>query len=181
MVSAFADVHDPICATGATGSLSLSASGGSGTYRYSVNGGAFSDKVSITSLTAGEYTIIAKDVNLCPSAAISKTLVDPEGDILFVWFTFAIIDIYLVVGVSVTSTVDPECAGSSTGSLVLSAQGGSRTGYTYNVNGNNYSSSSIPSLPAGSYSIFVIDSNRCVSPVVASATLVDPQGIITCL
>lgn len=81
VVAAFADIANPICASGATGSLSLYASGGTGTYKYSINDGAFSDDVNITSLHAGEYTIVAQDINQCISSVITKTLIDPQGTI----------------------------------------------------------------------------------------------------
>lgn len=94
MVYAFADSTDPICESGSSGSLTLSATGGSGTFKYSVNNGLFSDDVKITSLPAGDYSIIAQDINQCNSRPISKTLADPQGIVILLRGIVALINNY---------------------------------------------------------------------------------------
>ncbi len=81
------------------------------------------------------------------------------------------------------STNNPDCAGASTGSITITAQGG-QPPYTYSVdNGGNFSASStISNLPAGSYTIKVRDANGCeVSYLGNPVLLIDPVGALISL
>jgi hypothetical protein len=57
----------------ANGSITASASGGNGPYTYSRDGASFQSSATFSNLAAGNYTIIARDVNGC-SGSTSVTL-----------------------------------------------------------------------------------------------------------
>lgn len=70
---------------------------------------------------------------------------------------------------------DTKCADSATGSLSLSATGGSGN-YKFSVNGGTFTSSiTRTSLSKGSYSIVAQDKNLCESSLI-SRSISDPDG-----
>ena len=56
---------NPVCATDATGSVSLKLSGGTSPFQYQQNTQAFQSSANYTALTKGNYTYTAKDKNGC--------------------------------------------------------------------------------------------------------------------
>lgn len=74
-------------------------------------------------------------------------------------------------------STNPTCYMSSTGSLLLQGRGGNITGYTFSVNGSEFSGENeITSLASGTYFIVAKDSNDCPSDSM-SISLIDPSGI----
>lgn len=65
----------------------------------------------------------------------------------------------------------------NTGSLLLQGKGGNTSfGYTFSVNGSDFSyKTSISSLVAGTYSIVAKDANQCISGDF-TITLTEPSG-----
>jgi len=147
--------------TGQTnGSITATASP-AGTYTYSKNGGAFQATGVFNNLSAGSYTITAKNSNGCTGTTIVVlTAINPCTGIN--------------IGITPTvSNVVPCTTPTANGSISVAASGSS--GYTYNSNGGAYQSSSIfAGLAAGNYIIGVKDLNGCTNTqtvVVGTATM----------
>ncbi|MBN2813711.1 MAG: SprB repeat-containing protein, partial [Bacteroidales bacterium] len=70
------EATDPTCLGIENGSLTITAIGGSGVYQYSADGGtSFVDESVISSLTSGNFQVVARDGNDCLSEAYPVTLV----------------------------------------------------------------------------------------------------------
>lgn len=137
------------------GSITVAGSGGKGSIVYSIDGNNFSSTASFNDLSAGSYTITARDENGC--TAVSTITVEAEAN------TIAFeVDI-----------VGSSC-GSETGSITITATGGS--GNTeFSVDGTNFSSNpAFNQLAPGEYNVTVRDGsctvNRTVN-VLSDATL----------
>ncbi len=150
-------------APGATnGSIAASASGGAAGFTFNINGGAFQASGTFSNLGAGNYTIIAKDVNGCTGSAVF-TLIDPNP----------------CAGVTITVsnvvTNNTPCQSPPTGSITVTPGGGTGP-YTYKLNSGAFQSSNIFSnLSAGNYSVTAKDANGCTGT--ANALLTDlPEG-----
>jgi hypothetical protein len=127
----------------ANGSISTSANGGTPTYTYSIDGVNFYTQSTVSSLSAGNYTITAKDANGC-TQTFSTTITEPKQ-----------------VAVSGESKISNTRV--SNGSSTLTVSGGLTT-YAYSINGTNYYSGSLFStLAAGTYTCYVKDANGCIS------------------
>lgn len=144
--------------TGATnGSITSSATGGTG-FTYSINGGSFQSSGTFTGLSAGAYSIVAKNSNGCTGSS-SFTLVDQNP----------------CAGVVITvsgSITNPTLPGATDGSITVSASGG--TGFTFNINGGAFQSSNVFSnLGDGAYVVIAKDANGCTG--LANFTLAAPN------
>jgi gliding motility-associated-like protein len=149
---------DPDCNGAATGSITFTASGGTTPYQYSTdNGVTFQAGNAFTGLTAGTYNVVVEDANGCSSTG-TVTLTDPAA------VTFTTVD------------VDPDCNGSSTGSITFTASGGT-TPYQYSTdNGVTFQAGNgFTGLPAGTYNVIVEDANGCSASGVV--TLTDPPAL----
>ena len=157
---------DPLCLGGTGGSIVITAAGGTGALTYSIdNGVTFQAGNTFLGLGAGIYDIVVEDASGC-QATQSVTLID---------------------GVSPTidsfTTVDVLCFGDLTGSITITASGG--TGviqYQYDANPLQ-ASNVITGLGAGSYSITIEDANGCqatATPVIINepATAVSITGTV---
>ncbi|HKV42724.1 MAG TPA: putative Ig domain-containing protein, partial [Blastocatellia bacterium] len=151
---------NPSCFGGTNGSLTVDASGGTGALAYSDNGGAsFQASNVFLNLVASTYTVVVKDANGCTNSG-SATLTAPPA------VTFTALN------------VNPNCIGSATGSITVSASGGTGTLTYSNNNGASFQTSNVfPNLTAGTYSVVVKDANGCTSSP-GSITLIDPPRII---
>lgn len=155
-----------LCNGAATGSISVNpATGGSGSgYQYSLNGGSFIGSTNFTGLTAGNYTVVARDGNLCLSNALTYTLTESSA---------------ITLGTSGNSA---PCSNTAL-SVTLTGSGGAG-GYSYswiatadnaNTTGENFSTPSNTSLinntitnlttaaEVVNYSVNVTDANACVA------------------
>jgi len=129
------------------GSITATASP-SGTYTYSINGGVYQSSGVFNNLSAGNYTVTAKNTGGCTgSAVVVLTALNPCTGI--------------TIGITPTVTnVVPCGTPAANGSIAIAANGS--TGFTYNSNGGTYQASSIFSgLTAGNYIIGVKDLNGC--------------------
>jgi PKD repeat protein len=143
---------NPICAGAGTGALDLSAGGGTGTLAFSWSNNASNE--DLINLQAGAYTVLVTDANGCTST-IAGTLVDPPA-----------------LALTLQNT-DPICAGTATGTLDLSAGGG--TGTLAFLWSNNASNEDLNNLQAGTYTVLATDANGCTATI--SATLIDPAAL----
>lgn len=145
-------------APGATnGSITATASGSTG-FTYNINGGTFQSSGVFSNLAAGNFVIIAKDINGCTGTAnFTLTAANPCSGIT----------------ITVNGTVtNPSTAGGNNGSIVATASGS--TGFTYNINGGTFQpTGTFNNLTAGSYTIVAKDGNGCTGS--AGFTLTNPN------
>lgn len=167
-VTVTATVSNVTTINGNNGSIAASATGGSG-FSFSINNGSFQSSGTFSNLTAGVYTITARNSNGCTGTG-SFTITAPDA----------------CTGKTITITAnttnsDP-CTG--TGSITVSASGS--TGFTYNVNNGTFQSSNVFSnIAAGTHTIGVKDADGClktnsftVSSVAAGTRFTDVRQII---
>lgn len=138
------------------GVVTVTGSGGTGALSYTIDGANYQLSSTFSSLAANSYTVTARDANSCTVSTSSISITTPTA-------------------LAITSIVknNPLCNGSSNGSLVITASGGTSP-YTYSKDGTTFSSSgSFSGLTAGSYILTEKDANGCT---ISSATqvLTDP-------
>ncbi len=137
----------------ANGSITVTATGSTG-FTYSLNNGTYQASGSFTGLAAGTYNISAKDGANCIT---TKSFVVATTDV-------CIGKTLVVDGNAVASD---KC--SATGSIVITATGG--TGFTYSLNNGAYgAANTFPNVAAGAYTVNAKDGDGCVK----SATLTVP-------
>jgi gliding motility-associated-like protein len=151
------------CNAGATGSANVNVSGGAGGYSYNWFTGTAPAGTSIgqtgtsaTGLVAGNYYVVVTDANGCGIFSNAITITQPTA--------------LTAAGVG----TNPACNGASTGSINLTASGGT-TPYTFAWTGPGafVSNAEDPSaLSAGTYNVTVTDGNGCTTT--ASVTLTNP-------
>jgi hypothetical protein len=124
-----------------SGSISVMPSGGTGPYTLSVDGSTPSANLTASNLPGGTYSIVVSDSNGCLFTE-DVAITQPAALILD------------------ATPDDPACNG-NTGSISLTASGGTGS-YEYRLVGGTYSSNNIiPDLLAGSYDVQVRDANGC--------------------
>ncbi len=130
----------------ANGSITSSASGSTG-FSYQLNSGLFQGTGNFTGLTAGAYTVTAKDLDGCIKAQAFTITFDPcFGKTLTL---------------SATTTSTDKCAPSATGSVTITA--GGSAGFTYSLNSGAYQASNMfTGLAAGTYTIAAKDVDGCI-------------------
>lgn len=136
------------CNGGSNGSVTVTASGSTGPYTYSINGGTtFQATGTFGTLTAGSYTVIARDANGC-TFPVSVTITQPSA----------------LTG-AITAQVNVLCNGANTGSVTVAGNNGTSP-YTYAIDGVTFGASGTFSpLTAGSYTVTVRDANLCTVTV----------------
>ena len=130
------------------GGISASASGSTG-FTFSINGGAFQTSGNFTGLSAGTYSITAKNGNGCTgSASFTVNNNDP-----CVGQTFT---------VGGTPTNATPCLPTANGSITVTTNGGG-SGFTYSLNGGSFQlSPTFSNLAANTYTINVKESGGCI-------------------
>jgi len=137
-----------ILCNGNTTDVTVSAQGGTG--MYSLYDGetlvaSFEENTIVAGLGAGEYSWTVSDVNGC-EAIVNVIITEPE---------------LIVIG-EVNAT-DPLCYGDSAGVITIVANGGTGV-LAYSIDGVNFQENGIfENLPAGTYTVTVIDENECVA------------------
>lgn len=150
-----ATATSPTCFGGNDGAVTINASdAATRNYQYSINGVTTQASPTFTDLVAGTYTAWVQDKDGCIASANFQVLATTEIT-------------------ATTSLVNPLCNGTSDGSIMVNATGGTGT-YTYSIDGVNFqASSSFSGLAAGQYSITIKDSKDCTNTL--SATLTQPD------
>ncbi|MBT1698785.1 OmpA family protein [Fulvivirgaceae bacterium PWU4] len=120
-----------------TGSIDLAVSGGVAPYTYSWSNGAVTQ--SLKAIPGGNYSVIITDANKCEKV-MSATIKQPPA-----------------LDVKIASIKDITCNGQRTGAITVNVSGGSKP-YKY-VWSNGDSTQNLNNVPAGDYSIKVIDAN----------------------
>jgi gliding motility-associated-like protein len=135
------------------GSVTLTGIGGSPGYTYAVGTGTFSTTNTFTGLAAGTYTFHVADASNCPKDT-TITITQPAP----LAFTLALTNVL--------------CNGSSTGTVTVTATGGT-TPYTYAANTGAFSASNVlTGLNVGTHIIHLKDANGCTKDT--TITLTEP-------
>jgi len=138
------------------GSIDLNPSGGSGSYSYDWNNGATTQ--DLTSIPAGNYTVLVTDIVTLCSTEETYSVFDLDGP------------------VASPATNDLSCYGDSNGSIDLTVtQSPAQTPYTY-LWSNGATTEDIAGLSAGEYSVVVTDKNGCKGA--ASVTIQQPASLV---
>jgi hypothetical protein len=127
------------------GSIIVSASGGSN-FTFSLNSGAFQSSGTFINLSAGVYTIVAKNSNGCTG---SKQ------------FTITAPNACTGIGITVTGT-STSATPCQTANGTISATASGSTGFTYSIDGVNFQASgNFTGLNAGSYIVTAKNAAGC--------------------
>jgi len=146
-----ASVVQPSCST-IDGSIDLAVSGGSGPYSFLWSNGETTE--DITSLGTGVFAVAITDINGC-TRDTSFTISNVGGPVV------------------ISTVVNPNCPGSSDGSISLSLVGGGGP-FTYNWS-NGATTPSITGLAGSTYTVTITDQGSgCV--VTESYTLTTPPA-----
>ncbi len=141
------------CYGGNDGTATASVSGGSPPYTYLWSTVPVQTTPTAVNLTSGTYSVIVTDFDGCSDSA--TVIVAAPADTLTV---------------SVTNQVNVACFGNSTGSVTVAAAGGT-PGYSYSINGVLFQAgNTFSNLPAGVYTITVMDSRNCTNTITVDIT-----------
>ncbi len=149
-------LQNVLCFGAQNGSLSALASGGTPAYSYSWSTAGVGDTVS--HLAPGTYTVFVNDANNCKTA-LTANITQPA-----------------VLTSSLSNVVNALCFSGNGSANVVMSGGTSPFSYTWTSSPAQYGSS-MQNVPAGTYSVFVVDKNGCsVSDVV---TITQPSIVAT--
>ena len=138
------------CNGGNNGKGFITAAGGTSPYQYEWSNTATTDTIS--NLTAGTYYVTVTDFNLCTKVD-SITITQPDA-----------------LTITIDSTRNVSCNGTSTGAIYISVSGGT-TDYTYFWS-NEATTQDIVNISyrAEGYSVLVTDHNSCTATATATFT-----------
>lgn len=146
------NLTDALCNGSSSGTVEVSGLNGTAPYQYSINGGGlFVSSGMFTGLAAGTYTVIVRDNNQC-TFNVPVTINQPTA-----------------LTASINSQTNVDCNGNNTGSVTLTASGGTGA-YSYNIGGGFQASSTFNGLAAGTYNVVVRDANMCIVNVPVTLT-----------
>ncbi|HYG52494.1 MAG TPA: T9SS type B sorting domain-containing protein [Flavobacteriales bacterium] len=139
-----------LCNGGTTGTLTATPTGVPG-FTYSWTTTPVQTTATATGVPAGTYTVTITDATGCV-ATTNVTITEPTA-----------------ITVS-TTNVNPLCNGGSTGSITVTASGGTGA-LQYSLNGGAYQVSNVfTGLAAGTYTISVKDANGCIQTFTTTLT-----------
>jgi len=146
------------CPGGNDGSATVSANGGTGALSYSWNTIPVQTATTATALATGTYNATVTDANGC-QAVVPVVITEPTE-----------------IVISISSQTNIACYGDSTGSVTVSASGGTGTfSYSWDTNPVQ-SSATVTGVPAGTYQVTVTDANSCSK--VKSVTITQPAALL---
>lgn len=132
-----------VCRGTSTGTLQMNMES-TPPYLFKLNSGTYQPNNFFNNLTAGNYTITVKDGNGC-TKTVSGVVTQPAS-----------LPVLTATSTAVT------CPNSSTGSITASGSGGVAP-YSFNIFGSGYQpSGQFVNLPAGTYTVGLMDANGCV-------------------
>ena len=143
------------CYNGSTGSIFITAFGGTPSYLY--NWDIAGTDSAQTGLSAGSYSVTVVDVNACEKHIDSIQITQPTELIM-----------------SLDNATNLSCNNDSTGSISISATGGTPS-YTYVWN-DGQTGNNITGLNAGSYIVTITDNNLCNDTM--SVMLTQPSVVL---
>jgi hypothetical protein len=151
-LAAVANGTDVLCNSTQTGNLEITAANGVAPYTYQWTGTS-NTSTYVTSVGAGTYTCVVTDALGCTDTVTT---------------VLAVTDLAAAATAS-----NPLCYGSGTGSVTVSATGGTGP-YTYDWAGSLTSGTVLSGLSEGSYSVVVTDAYGCSTS--ASASVNEPAA-----
>jgi gliding motility-associated-like protein len=145
------------CNGASNGSVTITAGGSAAPYSYSLNGAAFVASGTFAGLTAGSYTVTAKDGNGC-TVVVPVTITQPS-----------------VLTGAITAQTNITCFGANNGSVTVSA-GGATPGYTYSIDGGVFgASATFNGLNGGAHTVVAKDANGCTVNI--AVTITEPTSL----
>lgn len=147
------------CYNGANGSATINMAGGNTPYVYTWNTAPAQTGSTANNLTAGTYTVTAKDGAGCVSTN-TVTVTQPTG-----------------IGLTKTIT-NVSCFGGNNGAITVTPSGGTPP-YTYLWQPGNLTTATISNLVAGAYTVTVTDSKQCANTVIYTVT--QPNAFVASL
>ncbi|MBC7384229.1 MAG: T9SS type A sorting domain-containing protein, partial [Bacteroidia bacterium] len=164
LTSSIASQTNVLCFANATGVIDLSVTGGTTAYTYAwtkTGVPAFTAATQdLSGLSSGTYNVTVTDANNCTTAQ-AVTITQPASGLAS----------------SIASQTNVACFGNSTGSVSITATGGTAT-YLYKLDAGSYqSSNTFSSLAAGSYTITIKDTNNCTTT--QAVTITQPASGLT--
>ncbi|MEP7265044.1 MAG: hypothetical protein ABI772_11130, partial [Bacteroidota bacterium] len=154
-LSSTATTTNVLCFGNSTGAVNMNVSGGTSPYTYLWNNGSALQNIS--GLTSGSYTVTITDGKGCVTS-VTNTITQPTAA--------------LTQSGAVTNA---DCFSNSTGSVVLTTNGGTAP-YSY-VWSNGMSSSTAATLASGNYTVTITDAHNCTST--AGYTIVQPSASLS--
>ncbi|MEM9548451.1 MAG: T9SS type A sorting domain-containing protein [Bacteroidota bacterium] len=151
---------DPLCFDEFSGGIEVEAEGGMEPYQYSLNGGAFVDSPIFSGLDAGDYTIMVQDND----GATDQLMISLENPTELTG--------------QLVEKIDNVCSDGATGSILVSASGGTSADgtYRYAINGGMVQDTGLfEGLLNGFYVISIFDDNQCETQV--TATIFSPPKL----
>ncbi|MFM1930883.1 MAG: hypothetical protein RL226_186 [Bacteroidota bacterium] len=145
------------CSDSSDGTIVCLGFGGAGGLQYSIDNVNFQTS-NVFNVPAGTYSVYTVDVNGCGDVTNNPVTITAPA----------------AIGFS-DLTTDPTCNGTSDGYIDVAANGGNG-GFTYSIDGVNFSNvSEWSDLAGGDYTIMAIDDEGCEGSVVI--TLTEPSAI----
>ncbi len=146
----------PLCFGEATGTATVIVQGGTGAYTYQWDDPSAQTTAQATGLLPGVFTVMVRDQNNCMTS------------------TGVNIPAVAQINIVVESQTNPACQGQTSGSIAVSATGG--TGVLTYQWSNGQSGANLSALAAGSYTVSVTDANGCVQT--RTITLDAPAALV---
>lgn len=157
------------CSGNTNGSIKALANGGTPNYTYTLYKGVnligtqspvHPTPADFTNLSAGTYTLNITDVNGCPAYTEDISVSEPAP-----------------IVITDVSTTPISCAGSTDGTITITASGGTPP-LEYSIdNGLNFQASNVFTVGEGYYDIVVRDINGCSTTWPTSVQMVEPNEI----
>lgn len=153
------------CNGGSDGSINITANGGEAPYLYSFGDGEFGSETFFSNLTAGNYSVRIQDATGCIA---EKIIAVEEPEAL----------LFTASGGDETLTTPETCFGAQDGSITINGiTNGGNSSYEYSVDNINFGSNPIMGLSAGSYEVFIRDTNGCRLSRTLSAVVPGPAQL----
>lgn len=126
---------------------------------YSIDGVNYQPTNVFAELSARNYTVYVKDQNNCVAVKLNNFVTEPTE-------------------VEGTATTGSSTCGNTNGAILVSASGGSGSGYQYSLDGVNYNSTGLfENLGAGTYYILITDDASCGTIIAATVQDLDGPSI----
>ncbi|MCF8374699.1 MAG: T9SS type A sorting domain-containing protein [Bacteroidales bacterium] len=146
-------VGSNVLCTGATGTITVTATGGTAPYNYFVDGNLVGSSNVITGLAAGTYNVQVKDAHACESNIMSVTISATPSPAL-----------------ALDGIVNVLCNGGNNGAINITVSSGTAP-FTY-IWSNGATIEDVSGLMAGTYGVTITDSNGCTAD--GSYTVTEP-------